>query len=68
MRVCPAAVDAVSTALERAGERALLEVVADSRMQLGDIVFETAVGELDASVGTQLKEIERGFADRLGLP
>jgi hypothetical protein len=29
-------------------------------------VFDTAMGTLDASVETQLAEIEKGLADRLG--
>ena len=44
-----------------------LEVVADPSLKHGDLLIETVVGELDASVDTQLKEIERGFADRLSL-
>ena len=36
-------------------------------MRPSDLVFETSWGELDASVETQLLEIERGFSDRLGL-
>jgi flagellar biosynthesis/type III secretory pathway protein FliH len=31
-------------------------------------LFETALGDLDASVETQLQEIQRGFADRIALP
>jgi flagellar assembly protein FliH len=40
-----------------------LEVVADSSLPPSSAVFETSRGELDASVDTQLAEIERGFAD-----
>jgi flagellar biosynthesis/type III secretory pathway protein FliH len=42
-------------------------VVADPKMRAGDVIFETSLGELDCSIETQLQEIERGFADRLGL-
>jgi flagellar biosynthesis/type III secretory pathway protein FliH len=31
-------------------------------------VFETAHGNLDASIESQLQEIERGLADRLHRP
>jgi flagellar assembly protein FliH len=42
-----------------------LEVVADGSLERGAVVFETARGSLDASIGTQLAEIERGFIDVL---
>jgi flagellar assembly protein FliH len=42
-----------------------IEVVADSSRQPGSVVFETTRGNLDASVESQLREIERGLADRL---
>jgi flagellar assembly protein FliH len=40
-----------------------LEIVADSSLRAGSAIFETSRGELDASVDTQLAEIDRGFAD-----
>ena len=42
-----------------------MEVVADSSREPGAIIFETARGNLDASVDAQLQEIERGLVDRL---
>jgi flagellar assembly protein FliH len=42
-----------------------LEIVADGSLAAGSVVFETPRGELDASVGTQLDEIQRGLADML---
>jgi flagellar assembly protein FliH len=42
-----------------------LELMADSSLSTGSAVFETSRGELDASVDTQLAEIDRGFADIL---
>jgi flagellar assembly protein FliH len=42
-----------------------IEVVADASREPGDVIFETARGNLDASVDSQLREIERGLADRL---
>ena len=52
-------------------DRALLHratssnVVADTSLHQGDVLLETTHGTVDASVDTQLREIERGFADRL---
>jgi len=40
-----------------------VEIVVDAALSPGSAVFETARGELDASAGTQLDEIERGFTD-----
>jgi len=42
-----------------------LEIVSDNSLSSGSAIFETARGELDASIDTQLSEIERGFADVL---
>ncbi|WP_321470666.1 FliH/SctL family protein [uncultured Paludibaculum sp.] len=41
------------------------EVVADTALTLGDILFETKQGSLDARLETQFAEIENGFADRI---
>ena len=38
-------------------------VTADTTLERGAAIFETARGNLDASIQTQLAEIERGFAD-----
>ena len=43
-----------------------VEVIADGSLERGGAIFETDRGALDASVTTQLDEIERGLADRLG--
>jgi flagellar assembly protein FliH len=67
VRVWPAGVPAVRAALDRNGSRSGLEVVSDPGLATGAILFETSVGELDASVETQLQEIQRGFADRLAI-
>lgn len=39
------------------------EVSADPRLERGAVILETSRGMFDASVDTQLQEIERGFAD-----
>jgi flagellar assembly protein FliH len=44
-----------------------VEIASDASLKPGDVIFETAHGQLDASVSTQLREIERGLADRVNL-
>jgi flagellar assembly protein FliH len=65
IRVHPDQESAIRNALERFSNSQKVELVADSSMQCGDVIFETAHGNLDASIESQLREIERGFADRL---
>ena len=65
VRVWPAAVPAVRAALERIGSRSGIEIVPDPGLATGAILFETSLGDLDASIETQMQEIQRGFADRL---
>ena len=40
-----------------------VEVVADPALPRGSLLLQTARGSMDASVETQLQEIDRGFAD-----
>jgi len=40
-----------------------LDISPDASLTPGSAIFETSRGELDASVNTQLAEIDRGFAD-----
>lgn len=42
------------------------EVIAEAAMQLGECRIETELGSADLSLWAQLKEIERGFFDRVG--
>ena len=56
----------VRTFFEKAGLSAGIEIAPDASLSPGGLVIETKRGNLDASVETQLKEIERGFTDRLG--
>ena len=65
VRVHPSHAAQLAGWLRAASGGAAVEVVADSARQPGDVVFETARGNLDASVDSQLQEIERGLADRL---
>ncbi|HEV3331708.1 MAG TPA: FliH/SctL family protein [Bryobacteraceae bacterium] len=55
MRVC----------LDEIGRGADIDVVADPAQPRGGAIFESSRGSLDASVDTQLREIERGLTDQL---
>jgi flagellar assembly protein FliH len=57
---------AVSAALGSLRLPRRVEVIADPTLERGAALFETVKGTLDASVDTQLDEIERGFLDVLG--
>jgi flagellar assembly protein FliH len=63
VRLHPQHADAVTQALAAMSLPRRVEVLADGTLELGAAVFETVRGSLDASVETQLKEIERGFVD-----
>lgn len=65
VRVHPAHAAQVKQYMARPGAGAPVEILADGSREPGTVVFETARGNLDASVDTQLLEIERGLADRL---
>lgn len=65
VRVHASMVQDVRSLLDSMPGRARVEVVPDPAGEPGSIVFETERGNLDASVETQLEEIERGLADRL---
>lgn len=42
-----------------------IEIAADGSREKGTLIFETTRGALDASIDSQLREIELGLADRL---
>jgi flagellar assembly protein FliH len=65
VRVHPDQEEAIRKSLERFANSQKVELVTDSSLQCGDVLFETAHGNLDASIESQLGEIERGLADRL---
>src|SRR5579863_302428 len=65
VRVHPDQEQAIRKSLERFANSQKVELITDSSLQCGDVLFETAHGNLDASIESQLSEIERGFADRL---
>jgi flagellar assembly protein FliH len=65
VRVHPNHAALVAKCLRENSLGAAVEVVPDPAREPGAVVFETQRGNLDASVDSQLQEIERGLADRL---
>ena len=65
VRVHPAHAALVSACLRQTVAGSPVEVIPDPARGPGDVIFETERGNLDASVESQLREIERGLADRL---
>ncbi len=67
VRVHPGEEKFMRACLEQAGRGEAIEVVGDPSQARGGAFFEISRGALDASVDTQLREIERGLADELRL-
>jgi flagellar assembly protein FliH len=65
VRMHPTLEGLVRKYLEQSGSSENLVLVPDTSLNPGEIFFETAQGVLDASVDTQLAEIERGMIDKL---
>lgn len=65
VRAHPSLEPALRAALEHHPQAAAAEFRFDGSLDRGTVVFETAQGNLDASVETQLREIEQGLTDRL---
>ena len=63
VRIRPEDAAMVKQFLEKMGLPQQLEVVADASLERGAAILDSSRGALDASVGTQLAEIERGLAD-----
>lgn len=68
IRIRPEDAQRVAAALERMGVPQRVEVVGDASLERGGVILETTKGALDASLETQMAEIERGFADLLKRP
>ncbi len=66
VRVHPRHAEGVIAELKRLGAPAGLSVEPDSSLEPGGLRFETRGGTLDASIETQLAEVERGFTERAG--
>jgi len=65
VRIHPQQAALLTKCLEQRASGIKVEVVPDSSREPGVVVFETTHGNLDASIETQLQEIERGLADVL---
>lgn len=63
IRVNPEDAAAIEQALNGPGSQRRIEISVDLNLERGAAIFETVRGNLDASIDTQLKEIERGFLD-----
>jgi len=63
VRVHPEDVPAIERHLAAAGAPPRVQLSADPSLERGSAIFETSHGNLDASITTQLREIERGLAD-----
>ena len=66
VRVHPDQEQLVRECLRQIGRDAEIEVISDVSQPRGGAIFEINRGSLDASVDTQLREIERGLTDQLG--
>ena len=65
VRVHPSLAASITACLRGSAGGHDIEVTPDPSREPGAVVFETGRGNLDASVESQLQEIERGLADRL---
>ncbi|MGA2722530.1 MAG: FliH/SctL family protein [Bryobacteraceae bacterium] len=65
VRIHPDQEKLVRACLDQTGRGQSIVVVSDPAQPEGGAVFEISRGSLDASVGTQLAEIERGLIDQL---
>jgi flagellar assembly protein FliH len=65
VRVHPSMASEMRALLDKSPARAAVQVIPDAAREPGALIFETERGNLDASVETQLEEIERGLTDRL---
>lgn len=61
VRVNPEHASTVAALLE--GSARPIEVTSEPGLPVGSVIFETSRGSIDVGMETQLKEIERGFAD-----
>ena len=65
VRMRPSMESLVKKSLEQCGWPKNLLLMPDPSLKPGEVFLETSQGILDASVDTQLQEIERGLIDRL---
>jgi len=67
VRIHPDLEKLLKSLLEQFGRSAAIEVLPDAKLPRGGVTFEIARGALDASVDTQLREIERGLVDEIRM-
>ena len=65
VRMHPTMEPLVRKLLEQGGAPKNMVLTPDASLKPAEVFFETAQGILDASVETQLREIERGLIDKL---
>jgi len=65
VRVHPDLEKLLQSSLAQCGRSSATEVVPDPNLARGGVTFEISRGALDASVDTQLREIERGLVDEI---
>ena len=65
VRVHPEQQQAMRACLDELGRGSNIDVIGDPSQPRGGAIFEGSRGVLDASIETQLREIERGLADHL---
>jgi flagellar assembly protein FliH len=66
IRTHPDNVAVLQRVLEQGRSHGRIEISGDARLERGALVIDTARGQFDASIETQLEEIERGFTDLVG--
>lgn len=65
VKVHPSHAATIRLSLQKSATGNVIEVIPDAALQPGAVIFETPRGNLDASIESQLQEIERGLADCL---
>lgn len=63
IRTDPQSAETIRLVMNRLGMPATVRVIADPTLSRGSLLIDFPNGELDASIETQLTEIERGFVD-----
>lgn len=65
IRACEEDVPLVARALQKLEIEKSIKITGETQLARGSLLFETNQGNLDASIETQLQEMQRGFADLL---
>ncbi|HWF48090.1 MAG TPA: FliH/SctL family protein [Bryobacteraceae bacterium] len=63
VRTDPDSLNTIKEVLRQLGAPASVKVAADPSLRLGSLVIESSRGTLEASIDSQLQEIQRGFID-----